>query len=90
MIKSRSKVTARLELGPEGGGRMSSVFGELDIDISTPPLPALVEEKLAILRLADIGTRISGVGKRQSRTIFYLWFTKDEVEQIAKLKHDAR
>ena len=89
MIKSRSKITARLELGVDGGGRMSSVFGELDIDISVPPVPAIIEEKLAILKLADIGARIPNVGKRQSRNIFYLWFTEDEVRQIKQIKQES-
>lgn len=80
MINSDQKVSARLDLRPDGKGRMTSIYGELDMDI--PPTPQLVAEKIALLKLCALGTRVQGVGKKQREGIYYLWFTRNEVKEV--------
>jgi hypothetical protein len=80
MITSEKKVSARLELSPDGHGRLSSIYGELDM--SVPPTPLLIQEKLSLLKLCDKGTRVEGVGKKQNNNLYYLWFSKKEVQEV--------
>jgi len=80
------EVSARLEMRPDNTGRITSIFGELDVAI--PPMPPLMESKYAILKLCEKGTRIQNVGKRQSENIFYLWFDQSELKQVVEeIKH---
>jgi hypothetical protein len=80
------EIAARLEMQPDGTGRVTSVYGELDVTI--PPMPPLMESKYAILKLCEKGTRVRDVGKRQSENIFYLWFDQSELKQVVEeIKH---
>lgn len=76
------EVSARLEMSSDGIGRLTSVYGELDLLI--PPVPPLIESKYAILKLCEKGARIPDVGKRQSHDIYYLWFNQDEFRQVVE------
>ena len=76
------EIAARLEMQPDGTGRVTSVYGELDVDI--PPMPALMESKYAMLKLCEKGARVPDIGKRQSDKIFYLWFSPDELKQVVQ------
>jgi hypothetical protein len=76
------EIAARLEMQPDGTGRVTSVYGELDTTI--PPMPPLMESKYAILKLCEKGARVPEVGKRQSDSIFYLWFDMAEFRQVAE------
>lgn len=76
------EISARLEMRPDDTGRVTSVYGELDMDI--PPMPLTIESKYAVLKLCDKGVRVPDIGKRQSENIFYLWFTEKEVKQVTE------
>lgn len=76
------EISARLEMRPDNTGRITSVYGELDIDI--PPMPQLIEAKFAVLKLCEKGTRVPQVGKRQSDSIYYLWFDSAELKAVVK------
>lgn len=76
------EISARLEMNTDGTGRVTSVYGELDMDV--PPMPAVLESKYAILKLCEKGTRVPDVGKRQSHCIYYLWLTQNEMKQVIK------
>lgn len=83
--------TARVEMRTDGSIRLMSVFGELDTDVDSNNIPKVVESKLALLLLCDIGTKVDGVGKRQSKSIYYLSFTVEDYEQtIQELKNLRR
>jgi hypothetical protein len=86
--------TARVEMRTDGSMRLASVFGELDTDVPREQIPKVIESKLALLHLIDVGSRIDGVGKRQSTGIFYLSFTIEDYEQtiqdLRKLRSNAR
>ncbi len=82
------EIAARLEMQPDGTGRVTSVYGELDVKI--PPMPPLMESKYAILKLCEKGVRVPEVGKRQSDSIFYLWFDQTELKQVVEEIRDVR
>ena len=76
------EVSARLEMRPDNTGRITSIYGELDIDV--PPMPGLVESKYAMLKLCEKGTRVPEIGTRQSDNIYYLWFDDAELKQVVR------
>ena len=76
------EISARLEVNPDGTGRVTSIYGELDM--SVPPMPELIESKYAVLKLCEKGVRVPDVGKRQSDSIFYLWLTVSEMKEVQK------
>lgn len=73
---------------------MVSIYSELDMKF--PPMPDLVRERLAVVRLLPKGERVANVGKRQGADVFYLYFTEEEVNAITQTKikyyveHNAR
>lgn len=87
MVRSKTKIVARLQFDSSGQGRMSTVFDELDMTM--PPIPKLVEEKLAILRIADANARINSIGFRTAGNVFYLWFTPEEIKQLKESTHET-
>ena len=88
MMKSAEKITVRAELNANGSGRLNSIYGEFDAEI--PPTPKLVAERIALLKMCDVGARVDGVGKRQSELIFYLHFTSDESKRVTEELQSAR
>lgn len=76
------EISARLEMNPDNTGRITSIYGELDLDV--PPMPQLIESKYAILKLCEKGTRVPDIGKRQSDSIYYLWFNDAELKEVVK------
>lgn len=76
------EISARLEMNSDNTGRITSIYGELDLDV--PPMPQLIESKYAILKLCEKGTRVPDIGKRQSDSIYYLWFNDAELKEVVK------
>lgn len=89
-------IAARVEMSSDSTeeGRMVSIYSELDMKF--PPMPDIVRERLAVVRLLAKGERVANVGKRQGADVFYLYFTEEEVNAITKTKikyyveHNAR
>lgn len=50
--------------------------------IWVPPMPKVIEEKIALLDVSGRGERVMGVGKKQSATVYYLHFTPKEIQQL--------
>jgi len=71
MMKSTTRVTVRAEINADGTGRIGSIFGELDAEI--PPTPELIAERIALLKICDVGAKLNGIGR-----------TEEEREAIAK------
>lgn len=86
--------TARVEMRTDGSIRLSSVFGELDTDVARDHIPKVIESKLALLHLCDVGARVDGVGKRQSTGIYYLFFSIDDyentIQELRNIRNNAR
>lgn len=81
-MKSAHKVTVRVEMHSDGHGRMSSLFGELDTEI--PPAPELIKERVALLKICNVGDRLMGVGRRMFDSIYYVYLTGEEAKQITE------
>ena len=88
MMKSVEKITVRAELNANGSGRLNSIYGEFDAEI--PPTPKLIEERIALLKMCSVGAKVDEVGKRQSESIFYLYFTSDESKQVSEELQSVR
>jgi len=85
------EISARLEIEPDGKGRVTSIYGELDMRI--PPMPPSIESRYAILKLCEVGVRVPAVGKRQSEKIYYLWFNDAELQTVmeeVKVKNERQ
>lgn len=87
-MKSANRITVRVEMHPDGHGRMDSIYGELDADI--PPTPGLIAERVALLKICDVSKKLDGVGKRQSRSIYYVHLTEAEARQVSEEIKRAR
>lgn len=94
--QAAGSIAARVEMvvGSTEEGRMVSIYSELDMKF--PPMPDLVRERLAVVRLLPKGERLANVGKRQGTDVFYLYFTEEEVNAITQtrikyyVEHNAR
>lgn len=88
-MKSTTKVTVRAEINIDGTGRIGSIFGELDAEI--PPTPKLIAERIALLKICDVGAKLNGIGRRMFHSIYYIYLTDVEAKQISEeIKRDRR
>lgn len=71
-LRYRTFWTARVQLDEHGDIEF------LDIPRGIEFEDELLMEKLALLKMLDIGGIISEVGKRQSKSIYYIRFFEDE------------
>ena len=71
-LKYRVYWTARAQLDEHGDIEF------LDIPRGIEFEDELLTEKLALLKMLDVGGRITEVGKRQSKNVYYVRFFEDE------------
>ena len=67
-----------------------SRFTEEQKIIWVPPMPELIKEKIALLDVSGRGERVTGVGKKQSATVYYLHFTFKELQQMESEYEELR
>lgn len=80
----QNMVTARVEMKDfeSDEGRMVSIYSELDMIF--PPMPKLIAERIALLRMLDYGKKIEGLGKRVNTTVMYIYFSEEDINAIRK------
>lgn len=71
-LRYRTYWTVRVQFDSHGGIEF------LDIPRSIEFEDELLAEKLALLKMLDVGRTITEVGKRQSKNVYYVRFFEDE------------
>jgi hypothetical protein len=70
--KAMGWISVRVELNLDGSIAEISCGEDITWDV------ALLEEKLALLKLVPVGAGVDGIGKRWGRYVYYLRFYKGE------------
>lgn len=68
----------------------SRFMNESERVVWVPPMPELIKEKIALLDVSGRGERVTGVGKKQSATVYYLHFTFKELQQMESEYEELR
>ena len=78
----------RVEMNADNTGRMGSIVGELDAEI--PPTPELIKNRVALLKICNVGKRLEGVGRRMFDSVYYVYLTDTEAKQVGEEIERAR
>lgn len=63
-------------------GLLSYWVHDVSYKISMPPIPSIVQEKVALLDMMGVKNTLRGVGKKQSPYVYYIHFNMQELKQM--------